>query len=98
MDFDWSADQNRFRQRVRDLLAKALPADWEEKSRYDTSSHYVSEFSRTFCPLLAREGLLIPHWPREYGGAEMSPRQARIIQEELDRRRAGGFAGEMFDI
>src|SRR6476620_7752807 len=36
---------------------------------------------------------LEPTWPREYGGAEMSARQARVIQEELDRRRAGGFAG-----
>jgi alkylation response protein AidB-like acyl-CoA dehydrogenase len=83
MDFDWSSDQNRFRQRVRELLHKALPSDWEAKSRYDTSSRYVSEFSRTFCPLLAREGLLIPHWPREYGGEDLDPYYHWILGEEL---------------
>ncbi len=83
MDFEWSADQHGFRQRVRDLLQKALPADWEEKSRYDTSSRYVSEFSRTFCPLLAREGLLIPHWPRQYGGEDIDPYYHWILGEEL---------------
>jgi alkylation response protein AidB-like acyl-CoA dehydrogenase len=36
---------------------------------------------------------LEPAWAAEYGGAEMSPRQANVVREELSRRRAGGFAG-----
>lgn len=34
-----------------------------------------------------------PTWPREFGGAEMSPRQALIVRDEFDRRRAGVMAG-----
>ena len=66
MDFQWSEDQRKFRQRVRSFLSATLPADWEEKSKFDTSSGYVSEYSRIFCPLLAQEGLLIPHWPKQF--------------------------------
>jgi len=83
MDFNWSGGQRRFRQRIRDLLDVALPKDWEEKSKYDTSSGYVSEFSRKFCPMLANEGLLIPHWPRAYGGEDLDPYYHWILGEEL---------------
>lgn len=83
MDFKWSEDQRRFRQRVRDILKDALPDDWDVRSKYDTSSTYISEFSRKFCPMLAREGLLIPHWPREFGGQDLDPYYHWILGEEL---------------
>lgn len=83
MDFKWSEGQRRFRQRVRDILKEALPEDWDVRSKYDTSSAYISEFSRTFCPILAREGLLIPHWPREFGGEDLDPYYHWILGEEL---------------
>ena len=73
MDYSWTAEQETFRARLREVIADALPADWAEKSRYDTSSAYVSKFSRTFCPLLAREKLLIPHWPVALGGGGLDP-------------------------
>ena len=50
-------------------------------------------FYRQFWKKQGAQRWLEPTWPREYGGAEMSARQARVIQEEFDRRRAGGFAG-----
>ena len=83
MDFQWSADQRKFRQRVRSFLSATLPADWEEKSKFDTSSGYVSDYSRIFCPLLAREGLLIPHWPKQFGGEDLDPYYHWILGEEL---------------
>ena len=83
MDFQWSEDQRKFRQRVRSFLSATLPADWEEKSKFDTSSGYVSEYSRIFCPLLAQEGLLIPHWPKQFGGEDLDPYYHWILGEEL---------------
>lgn len=83
MNFEWTEGQRRFRERVRALLRETLPPDWEAKSGYDTSSRYVSEFSRSFCPILAREGLLIPHWPREFGGEDLDPYYHWILGEEL---------------
>lgn len=83
MDFNWTSEQSAFRERLKDLLARELPADWGEKSRYDTSSAYVSEFSRKFCPILAREGLLIPHWPVELGGGGLDHFHHWILGEEM---------------
>jgi alkylation response protein AidB-like acyl-CoA dehydrogenase len=83
MDFNWTPEQAAFRQRVREVIATALPSDWAEKSRYDTSSAYVSEFSRSFCPRLAREGLLIPHWPVELGGGGLDAFHHWILGEEM---------------
>jgi alkylation response protein AidB-like acyl-CoA dehydrogenase len=50
-------------------------------------------FMRRFWRKQGEKRWLEPTWPREYGGAEMSARQARVVREEFDRRRAGGFAG-----
>ncbi len=83
MDFSWTPEQIAFRRRVRTAIEEALPHDWAEKSRYDTSSAYVSEFSRTFCPRLAREGLLIPHWPVELGGGGLDAFHHWILGEEM---------------
>jgi alkylation response protein AidB-like acyl-CoA dehydrogenase len=83
MDFSWTDEQTAFRERLQGIIARALPADWGEKSRYDTSSAYMSEFSRTFCPMLASEGLLIPHWPVELGGGGMDPFHHWILGEEM---------------
>jgi alkylation response protein AidB-like acyl-CoA dehydrogenase len=81
------------RQEVRDWLAAELPPEyegfqWDFEEDLDRWAFY-----RQFWKKQGAQRWLEPTWPREYGGAEMSARQARIIQEELDRRRAGGFAG-----
>ena len=83
MDFEWTAEHNAFRERLRDVLTRTLPADWGVKSRYDTSSEYVSKYSRTFCPMLAKEGLLIPHWAKELGGEGLDGFHHWILGEEM---------------
>src|SRR3984885_11868280 len=83
MDWNWSEEHRAFRRKIRDVLAEHLPADWEARSRLDTSSEYISRFSRTFCPILAREGLLIPHWPKEVGGGGMDAFHHWILGEEM---------------
>src|SRR6516165_3609907 len=81
------------RDEVRSWLDDELPRElegfqWDFEEDPDRWAFY-----RQFWKKQGARRWLEPTWPREYGGAEMSPRQARIIQEELDRRRAGGFAG-----
>jgi alkylation response protein AidB-like acyl-CoA dehydrogenase len=36
-----------------------------------------------FCPKLAREGFLVPHWPTEYGGSAAEAWEHYIVGEEL---------------
>jgi alkylation response protein AidB-like acyl-CoA dehydrogenase len=81
------------RQEVRNWLAAELPEEFEG-FQWDFEEDLDRwDFYRQFWKKQGAQRWLEPAWPREYGGAEMSPRAARIVQEEFDRRRAGGFAG-----
>ncbi|MFH1797321.1 MAG: acyl-CoA dehydrogenase family protein [Pseudomonadota bacterium] len=83
MDIGWTADDHAFRDRVRAFLKAELPSDWDEISRHGPGSREQTEFSLQFCPKLARAGLLVPHWPREWGGGDRSVWEHFILGEEM---------------
>lgn len=83
MNFGWSAQEEAFRTRVREFLARELPADWDHISRHGPGSREQTAFSLAFCPRLAAAGLLTPHWPQEYGGGDCSPWEHFILGEEM---------------
>ena len=83
MDFDWTDDQRAFRQRIRDFLAENLPPDWWDLAHHGPGSHEQTHFSREFCGKLADAGLLIPHWPKEWGGQEYDAWFQTILAEEM---------------
>lgn len=83
MDFAWSAQESELRERLRALLRRELPSDWEAISRHGPASPEQTAFSLDFCPKLAAAGLLVPHWPREWGGHDAPPWEHFIIGEEL---------------
>jgi len=83
MDFSWSPQQSDFRQRVRAFLARELPSDWEHLAEHGPASAGLTEFSMKFCQKLAREGLLVPHWPAVYGGHDGGSWQHFIVGEEM---------------
>lgn len=85
MDFDWSSEHRSFRARVRSFIREALPADWERKSGLDLGAPYTVAFAREFCAALAGEGLLVPHWPRAYGGQDLDAWHHWILNEEMFR-------------
>jgi alkylation response protein AidB-like acyl-CoA dehydrogenase len=82
MDFDWDDEQRAFRAKVRDFLAANLPPDWESMA-HGPGSREQTAFSKKFCATLAREGLLVPHWPRRWGGREADPWTSFILAEEM---------------
>jgi len=83
MDIEWTADDHAFRDRVRAFLRTELPSDWEEISRHGPGSREQTEFSLKFCPKLAEAGLLVPHWPREWGGDDRTTWEHFILGEEM---------------
>jgi alkylation response protein AidB-like acyl-CoA dehydrogenase len=83
MDFEWTAEHHAFRARLKAFMKAQLPADWDEKSLLDPSEPYVAEFGRKFCQALAKEKLLIPHWPKEVGGEGLDPYHHWILGEEM---------------
>lgn len=83
MKYEWLPEQQALRDRVRAFLSRELPPDWTALSRHGPGSKQQTEFSLSFCPRLAAEGLLVPHWPVEFGGHGAQPWEHFIIGEEL---------------
>lgn len=83
MDFSWTAEQQAFRQKIRDFLAENLPDDWEKFSEHGPASPALTAFAREFCGKLAANGMLFPHWPRELGGEGAGPWEQQILAEEM---------------
>jgi alkylation response protein AidB-like acyl-CoA dehydrogenase len=82
MEFDWNDEQRAFRDKVRAFLADNLPDDWEEIA-HGPGSEAQTLFSKEFCGALAKEGMLVPHWPEEWGGREADPWTSFILAEEM---------------
>jgi alkylation response protein AidB-like acyl-CoA dehydrogenase len=83
MEFGWSKAEQTHRERVRGVLARELPADWEEIAVHGPGSDAQTEYSRHFCKVLADEGLLIPHWPADQGGEDLDVWRQFILGEEV---------------
>jgi alkylation response protein AidB-like acyl-CoA dehydrogenase len=84
MEFAWPESHVKYRDEVRTALKELLPPDWRETTgRYGMGSAPQIEFSRTFCPQLAERGLLLPHWPEEWGGRNGDPWEQFILAEEM---------------
>lgn len=83
MEFGWSTDERAHRARVRRVLEQWLPPDWERISVHGPGSDQQTAYSREFCPRLAGEGLLVPHWPRAFGGEDAAVWQQFILGEEM---------------
>jgi alkylation response protein AidB-like acyl-CoA dehydrogenase len=83
VEFDWTPEQDAYRERIRAVLARELPADWDHIAVHGPGSDEQTAFSRKFCPILADEGLFVPHWPSEYGGEGLPSWLHFILGEEL---------------
>lgn len=82
MDFDWDKEQQEFRSTVRNFLKANLPDNWEEMA-HGPGSEAQTLFSKKFCGALADAGLLVPHWPKLWGGRDADPWAAFILAEEM---------------
>jgi alkylation response protein AidB-like acyl-CoA dehydrogenase len=83
MDFEWTPEEDAFRNRVQAFLATTLPEDWERFSQHGPASPALTRYAETFCGKLAQERLLTPHWPKEIGGEGLDPWHQTILAEEM---------------
>jgi len=79
MDWDAMPDEE-FRLRVRDVFEREYPAELRNPPRRLRWSE-----CRAFYRRLGELGLLALAWPREFGGAAVSPRKQLIFMQEQDR-------------
>lgn len=83
MEFGWTPEQEAYRHDLRGFLKNTLPDDWPEISRHGVAAPEQIDFSRIFCGQLAEAGLLVRHWPSEFGGADGNAWEHFILGEEM---------------
>ncbi|MHB8575383.1 MAG: acyl-CoA dehydrogenase family protein [Dehalococcoidia bacterium] len=81
MDFNFTADQERFRREIRTFL------DAELAGR-DQGLDAQDGFSQVFSKKLAARGWIGMAWPKEYGGKALSAIERLIYTEEMVTRQA----------
>ena len=86
MDLSYSAEETRFRDEVRAFLAEKLPPEIAAKVRagHELTKHEMERWHW----LLNQRGWLAQTWPKEYGGADWTPVQRHIFEEEACRADA----------
>ena len=83
MDFGYTQEEEKFRERLCQFLDKELTEDiarqnWEDKG--------VGPEAREFSRKLAAKGFLGLSWPEEYGGQGLAPTYDFILLDELGKR------------
>ena len=82
MDFQFTQDQEDFRERFRAFIRDEVPAELIERIQSDPDGS-ASEAGREFKQLLGKAGWLGVSWPTEYGGQGMPLINQFILTEEL---------------
>jgi len=72
------------RQEVREWCARTVPPDWRRQQSGADHDSFMS-FQRWWRDQLADAGYFVPHWPRQWGGSEMSLAEQVVLYEELAR-------------
>ena len=84
---------DQIRQRVRDWIEEVVPASWREAAARGGPAAVRGVRSRneyeSWYPQFAASGLVAPTWPVEYGGAGLTPSEARVVEGELSRLNLG---------
>src|SRR5262245_12344609 len=81
MDLRFSPEENAFRQELRAFFCSAVPGSIRTKVMEDrrlSKEEWVAAHKA-----LHAKGLAVPHWPKEWGGADWTPVQHYIYTEEL---------------
>jgi alkylation response protein AidB-like acyl-CoA dehydrogenase len=86
MDLSYTREEEAFRARVREWIAKNKPAGDRQPG---------SEDLRTWQRRLHQAGFLGTAWPKEHGGAGLSPMEQAILNEEMARANAPAPLGSM---
>ncbi|MDA0364929.1 MAG: acyl-CoA dehydrogenase family protein [Chloroflexi bacterium] len=93
VDFADTPDQGRFRTEVRDFIEQNLPGELETRSDSvfmfgEEPSDERREAIKRWRASLVERGWIAPAWPKEYGGADLTPMEQFILSETFAETRA----------
>jgi alkylation response protein AidB-like acyl-CoA dehydrogenase len=80
MDLSFTAEEEAFRDEVREFLQSELPARLREKVR--THRQLTRDDMVLWHSIVNQRGWLASHWPKEHGGQDWTPVQSFIFEVE----------------
>jgi alkylation response protein AidB-like acyl-CoA dehydrogenase len=83
MDFNYTAEQEAFRQRIRDFVKQNLPPNAGRAGTPQSGVQADHKFLVQWQRKLYQAGLLGITWPKEYGGAGLTDVELAIFNEEM---------------
>jgi len=99
MDWSDTTEQAAFRSEVRSFVQERLPDRYRQPAsrhnwQHDRSSAIAeeSEAAMSWTAALGERGWVAPHWPREYGGADLTSMEQFIFNQEMAFAGAPGAA------
>jgi alkylation response protein AidB-like acyl-CoA dehydrogenase len=89
------SDLEAFRSEIRGWIEANCPAEMKTPMRGDEDTCwggrnfvFQSQAQKVWLECCAEKGLTVPDWPKDYGGAGLSPAETKIFRQELARAGA----------
>ncbi len=89
------ADLEQFRSETRAWLEANCPAEMREPARDEDDVYwggrratFKNDAQKAWFEACVAKGYTVPAWPKEYGGAGLSPAEAKVLREEMGRINA----------
>lgn len=95
MDFNFTPEEEAFRQELRAWLQSHLPAGYDPKHFDDIDADARFEYQRSWQKTAHQDRWVGIHWPEEYGGRNASLMEMFIFNQELNRAHAPRFANTL---
>ncbi len=99
MDWKDTPEQAAFRREVQTLIETKLPAryqaghgEWVQDRKSDDAG--TRDAATEWQGALAAKGWIAPHWPKEYGGAGLTPMEQFIFKQEMAQAGAPAVGGQ----
>lgn len=95
MDFAFTANEEQFREELRQFLSANLPSDWDTRSfLLDVDSEERLALAADIRKQLGDRHWLALAWPKEYGGLAAGHMQQAVLNEELAYHDSPGDGGQ----
>jgi len=86
------SDIESFRAETREWLEANCPAEMRQPVRDDSDVYwggrnatFKSDAQKAWFEACLAKGFTVPSWPKEYGGAGLTPEQAKVLRQEMGR-------------
>ncbi len=91
MDFEFSAEDETFREEVREFLSEKLTPSLRRAAAKTTTVFADKDLAMRWQKILVEKGWAVPPWPLEHGGTNWTPTQKYIVGEEFSKAGAPGL-------